>query len=354
MTSTDAATLEPAWDKLPETMTAGEINAMIDLFLASLQDEPPLAPAARPVWPPAHSFEPGDRLGDAVLVGSFLDGSPEWHEARKGGIGGSEISAIMGLNSWKSCYRLWLEKVGTLEPEDINPQFAEWGHRLEEPVLKAFEDRHPEYRVLAGGSWHHKDRPWQKANPDGLLEDAVTGEIVSLVECKTSMSGFGWGEESEGMAGVPLKYLAQVRWYMSVFGFHTATIIVLIGLGDYREYTITADPFETLTMVNRGKWFMDLVATQTAPPIDGGKDTYEYLRTVNPSIDPKLSVELPEEIADMVAKAKAGAEAAETELLRAKGHLLAHMGTAKTATYKGKNVAGREARGENVPFIKLK
>jgi hypothetical protein len=42
-------------------------------------------------------------------------------------------------------------------------------------------------------------------------------------------------------------------------------------------------------------------------------------------------------------------------MLRAKGHLLAHMGTAKTAEYDGKVVAARQAKGEgSVPFVVLK
>lgn len=350
MTETLTEPTAGLFDLLPEEMTPEQITRMIELFLADEAGEGATAPS----FPPANGYKPGHVLGSAVLAGNYPDGSPEWHAQRRGGIGGSEIGSILGLNNWKSCYKLWLEKVGTIEPEGIDPMFAEWGHRLEAPILQKYQDSRPGVKLVAGGSWVRRDTPWHKANPDGLALDPETGELLEIVECKTSMTGYGWGEESEGVAGVPLKYVAQVRWYMAAFGATRATIIVLIGLGDYREYEILADPFETLTMVNRGKWFMDLVTTQTAPPIDGGKDTYEYLRTVNPSIDPKLDVDLPQEIADMVHNAKANAEAAETELLRAKGHLLAHMGTAKRAKYKGKDVAVREARGENVPFIKLK
>lgn len=356
MTQTiDEAAPAALFDRLPESMTPAQIERMIDLFLEDTLGEAPAAErgVAAAIFPPASGYKPGDTLGTAVLAGNFEDGSPEWHAQRAGGIGGSEIASVLHLSNWKSRYVLWLEKVGTIQPEPIDPMFAEWGHRLEPAVLQKYQDSRPHLRLTAGGSWVHKDRPWHKANPDGLAFDEA-GNLVEIVECKTSMNGFGWGEESEGVDGVPRKYVAQVRWYMAAFGATRATIIVLIGLGDYREYTILADPFETLHMVNEGKAFMDLVNSQTAPEIDGGKDTYEYLRTVNPSIDPKLDVELNEEIASMVIAAKAGYEAAETELTRAKGHLLAHMGIAKRAKYKGKDLAAREARGGGVPFIKLK
>lgn len=346
------STISPNWGRLPEELTTAQVDRMIDLFLkdTAAGDSAPEAHS----FPPANGYRPGESLGSAVLVGNFVDGSPEWHAARRAGIGGSEIGSILGLNKWKSRYVLWLEKVGTLEAGSIDPKFAEWGHRLEPVLIQKFMDAHPKLKVVSGGSWVHKDRPWQKTNPDGLIILEGDTEPTEILECKTSQSGYGWGEESEGERGVPPKYLAQVRWYLNTFGFTKATIIVLIGLGDYREYTVHADPFETMYMLEAGKEFMSLVTSQTPPAIDGGEDTYNYLRGINPSIDTKLSVELPEEIAVMVSEAKAAYEAADIELIRAKGHLLAHMGVAKTATFAGKPVSVREARGGNPPFIKLK
>ena len=38
-------------------------------------------------------------------------------EARKAGIGGSDIGAIMGLSKWKSPVDVWLDKTGRVEPD---------------------------------------------------------------------------------------------------------------------------------------------------------------------------------------------------------------------------------------------
>jgi hypothetical protein len=145
---------------------------------------------------------------------------------------------------------------------------------------------------------------------------------------------------------------------LDTFGFEMAHIVVLIGLGDYREYIIHADPAKTVEMHDAAAAFTYSLQTNTPPPIDGGEDTYTYLRSRNLSIVAKgegSKVDLDAELAELVANAKAGLAFAESEMLRAKGHLLAHMGTAKTAEFDGKVVAARQAKGEGaVPFVVLK
>ena len=39
----------------------------------------------------------GDRLGDAIFLGEYEANTPEWHELRATGIGGSDIAAIVGV-----------------------------------------------------------------------------------------------------------------------------------------------------------------------------------------------------------------------------------------------------------------
>lgn len=290
-------------------------------------------------------------LGDAVLVGQFEDGSEAWHEARFKGIGGSEIASIQGINHFKSRYVLWMEKAGVIpRNNDYNPLF-EWGHRLEPALIQKFVDDHPEYQVLPGGSWRNKDRAYQLANPDGRLLNLETGEF-EILECKTSMTGVGWGL---GPNDIPAKYVAQVRWYLDTFGWSSAWIIVLIGLGDYREYRIHADPAKTIEMRESAAAFTYSLEAGIAPPIDGGEDTYTFLRERNMSIEPKSKVEIDAELVKLVQESKANLALAESEMLRAKGHLLAHMGTAKTAEFEGKVIAARQAKGEGaVPFVVLK
>jgi hypothetical protein len=84
----------------------------------------------------------------AKLLGVFENGSPEWHEARLSGIGGSEIGTIMGLNPWESAFTLWHKRAGLIETEQLTSMAVRLGNKLETPVLEIFAEEHPELRGL--------------------------------------------------------------------------------------------------------------------------------------------------------------------------------------------------------------
>lgn len=74
-----------------------------------------------------------------------------WLKSRKAGVGGSDMSTILGLNSFKTPYDLWLEKTGRVEPEDISDKWAiVKGNALENELRKRFRAQHPEMIVTDG------------------------------------------------------------------------------------------------------------------------------------------------------------------------------------------------------------
>ena len=44
----------------------------------------------------------------------------DWLEHRKKSIGGSDASAVAGLNPWTSPYSVWADKLGLLPPKEEN------------------------------------------------------------------------------------------------------------------------------------------------------------------------------------------------------------------------------------------
>jgi predicted phage-related endonuclease len=64
----------------------------------------------------------------------------EWLEARGSRIGGSDASAVVGMNPYKTNVDLWMEKTGLIVPEDISA--AAYGQREKKsptPYQKALE-----------------------------------------------------------------------------------------------------------------------------------------------------------------------------------------------------------------------
>ena len=65
----------------------------------------------------------------------------KWLAVRDKGIGGSDAAVILGLNKYKSPYKLWLEKTGLAAPEDLsNNQYVYWGTKNEANIADWFQE----------------------------------------------------------------------------------------------------------------------------------------------------------------------------------------------------------------------
>ena len=57
----------------------------------------------------------------------------ELFELRRSGVGGSDVSAILGMNPWRGPFDVWLEKTGAVDQFGENP--AMMRGRLFEPAI---------------------------------------------------------------------------------------------------------------------------------------------------------------------------------------------------------------------------
>ena len=72
----------------------------------------------------------------------------KWLNGRLKGIGGSDASAVVGYNPYKSNVDLWEEKTGIKQPEDIsNRDYVKYGHDAEPLLVKLFALDYPQYQV---------------------------------------------------------------------------------------------------------------------------------------------------------------------------------------------------------------
>ena len=163
----------------------------------------------------------------------------DWLDARRTGIGGSDVAAIVGVSKYAGPTTVFYDKLGALPDQDNAAM--EWGRRLETAVRGKFADEHPEFCVVDGpGLVAHPDRRWQLATVDGLASEGPHGAPFAVVEVKTGRCGSDeWGDELTDE--VPLPYLCQVIWYLDVFGLDVGFLAVLLDGRDYREYQIDYD-----------------------------------------------------------------------------------------------------------------
>ena len=143
----------------------------------------------------------------------------EWLNGRMNGIGGSDASAVIGMNPYKTNIELFEEKTGRRIPEDISEKpYVIYGKKAEEHIRELFKLDYPEYHVE-----HHEYRilqsiryPFMQASLDGELED-VDGR-KGILEIKTtnilqSMQYEKWKDR------IPDNYYIQVLHYLLVIGY---------------------------------------------------------------------------------------------------------------------------------------
>ena len=280
-----------------------------------------------------------NQLLDAVLLGDFANGSPEWHELRNepGVIGGSDIAACAGLSSWTSPITLWAKKTGQI-PDEVTPNMSmKLGTILEEPILQLFADEHPELTVLTTGTWANKTYPWMRANPDGLYLDADGN--WGIVEVKFSRDY--WTQ-------VPQSYRAQVLWYMQVFGIRQAKLVALAG-SSYQEYDIEWDQFEADTLFEAAVRFRHACLELKMPDWDGSNSTLETVRALNPNIEDG-EVDL-DELGVHYFNAVTDAEAANTKLTELKSRVVKAMEGKKRGLVYGDHLISLRSRAGGMPYL---
>ena len=110
----------------------------------------------------------------------------EWLKNRTR-IGGSEASAVVGLNPYCDNVRLWMLKTGQEQPEDISDKpYVQYGNQAERHLRGLFRLDFPQYQVeyAENNMWLNDKYPWGHYSADGWLYDPK-GRL-GILEIKTT------------------------------------------------------------------------------------------------------------------------------------------------------------------------
>ena len=231
----------------------------------------------------------------------------EWLEARKQGIGGSDMAAILGYNKYRDAVSVWLDKRGELPPvEENEPMY--WGNVLEEVVAQEFAKR-------TGWKVRNNNYTLQSIEHPYLLAN-IDREIVGVdagLECKTA-NAFK-RDEWEGDE-VPTSYYIQCQHYMAVTGKSSWWIACLLGGNTfiYKEIPRNEEVIEAI--IREGKVFWDMVQNGTVPAVTGSESSAEVLKTMY-SKSNKKTIELDDVAINYINQYKT-ADAKEKEAKSAK------------------------------------
>lgn len=174
-----------------------------------------------------------------------------WLEARRTGIGGSDVAAILGISPYRSPLDVYLDKIGAAKPlQDNEPMY--WGRRLEDVVAHEWQERNGRKVQRINSMIRNTDRTWMLANIDRAIVaqgsrarlDAA-GRLVGadgLIECKTASAyaAQDW-QGLDGSDALPVYYAAQGMWYIAVTGQDVCEFAALIGGQKFAQRRVERD-----------------------------------------------------------------------------------------------------------------
>ena len=198
----------------------------------------------------------------------------EWLESRRNGIGGSDASAILGLNPYSSPLRVYLDKIGKGEEQETNEAMRQ-GTDLEQYVAERFVEATGKKVRRCNKILQHPEYPWMLAN----IDRDIVGENAGL-ECKTT-SPYSKFKFDEGE--INPHYYWQCMHYMAVTGADRWYVSIVVLGKSHHVFCIERDEDEIAQLIEAEREFWEEHVVPKVPPLPtGGEVDDESLQVLYP------------------------------------------------------------------------
>jgi predicted phage-related endonuclease len=173
---------------------------------------------------------------------------------RRSFVGGSDARIIMGSDE-AALVRLWREKRGEAEPEDLSGNLIVQLGTATEELNRSWYERNTGRPVRDVQRWvRHSAILWMAATLDGIVEGTQ-----AVFESKFMLP---WSFSEEAAAE---KYMAQLQHNMWVTHLRTSVLSIITGGGKWVEITIPMDPLYLTVLVAAEKKFWRCVQSGEVP-----------------------------------------------------------------------------------------
>jgi putative phage-type endonuclease len=189
-----------------------------------------------------------------LIITRIPEHTPAWYDYRTTGIGGSELSTVLGLNKYDTVTRTFYEKIKAIEPRQIDNAKMFFGRYMEDKIAELWEfyDGTPEgwienyknKRIIrqcrnVNGMVVNPSYPWLfgsfdrvqniKGGRNLITAEKLTTEAVLEIKTLSYWSSQMWAD------GIPVSYLIQIHVYMIILETDYAEIAIL---KDGNEFTV--------------------------------------------------------------------------------------------------------------------
>ena len=169
-------------------------------------------------------------------------------------VGGSDARIIMG-NDESALVRLWREKRGDVEPEDLSGNLIVQLGRATEELNRSWYERNTGRQVRdVQRRFRHSAIPWMAATLDGIVEGTE-----AVFEAKFMLP---WSFSEDAAAE---KYMAQLQHNLWVTHLRSSVLSIITGGGKWVEITIPMDPLYLSVLVSAEKKFWRCVESGEVP-----------------------------------------------------------------------------------------
>lgn len=214
----------------------------------------------------------------------------EWLEERKKSLGGSDVGAVLGMNTYSSPYTIWAEKTGKIPSFEGN-EWTRLGNDLEGYVAQRFAEVSGLKVMNDTSTWRNDKYPHLHANFDRRVVGMKAG-----VECKLTSElnakKYKDGEFPDRFYAQCVEYLCVTefeKWYLAVLIYgkgikiYQMTRIPNDVVPEWCEASVYVDDGEIVALAKATSDFWNnYVLTNTPPMADGSDSTSETLRTIYP------------------------------------------------------------------------
>jgi predicted phage-related endonuclease len=194
---------------------------------------------------------------------------------RRSFVGGSDARIIMGSDE-AVLIRLWREKRGEAEPEDLSGNLIVQLGVATENLNRAWFERNSGRQVRdVQRRVKHSAIPWMAATLDGIVEGTQ-----AVFEAKFMLP---WSFSEEAAAE---KYMAQLQHNMWVTHLRSSVLSIITGGGKWVEITIPMDPLYLSVLVQAEKKFWRCVQSGEPPQLtnaEAPRPRIEAIRIVDMS-----------------------------------------------------------------------